>query len=291
MLAQNQTKYFFRFLKLCSVLIIAFSVASCDLFFQKELQQDVRLSYYRYQSYRVNDSIESSLGRIQAYRTLLSQAGEDDALITPRKKNMLLSELYTSLGNEYFNLYRLEEAVENSTIAIGFNIANQHAYYNRGYFYQLLGKDSLAIEDYTKTLMNDNNYVDAYYNRAIIFENKKDYPKAVADYSEAVKLCPSYLVDIYNNRGNAYHEMNALKEAIADYNKALEIDSTKAITYCNRAEVYLKLNDMAKANADYKRATELDSTNIQILKRVKAFRELMDQDTLVHDVLRGGDIL
>ena len=43
----------------------------------------------------------------------------------------------------------------------------------------------------------------AYVNRARSYSDKKDYDRAIADYSEAIKLDPR-LATAYNLRGLAY---------------------------------------------------------------------------------------
>ncbi len=248
-------------------------LSSCNIF-ENEFKQDKQLAYYRYQVHVIPDSIPLTTGRIAAYRTIIEQASADELLITPRKKNKLLSEVYNLLSGEYYELGDMERAISKSTLAIVLNGANEHAFYNRACIYQTLGRDSLAIEDYTKTLMFNDHFVDSYYNRGIIYEKQTDFQLAIEDYSRAIKLNPPYIVDIYNNRGNVYQEMQFYTKALDDYNKALALDSTLAITYCNRADTYLKLGESEKALADYKKAYQSDSLNLAILDKIDKLRKM-----------------
>lgn len=246
---------------------LLFLASSCN-FFEDEFKQDKRLAYYRYQVHNIPDSISTSLGRVSAYKSIIEAASVDNLLITPRKKNMLLSEVYNIISGEYYESNNMDEAIANSTLSIVLNGANPHAYYNRACIYQTLGKDSLAILDYTKALVYDDHYTDSYYNRGIIYEKQTDFQLAIEDYSNAIAQSPTYVVDIYNNRGNVYQEMRFFDKAIGDYNKALAIDSTLAITYCNRADTYMKLGESEKALLDYKKAFQADSCNIAILEKI-----------------------
>jgi tetratricopeptide (TPR) repeat protein len=62
---------------------------------------------------------------------------------------------------------------------------------------------------------------------------KKDYDRAIADYSEALRLDPTTLpggtrVVTYNNRCNAYADKKDYAHAIADYGQAIGIDPKNA---------------------------------------------------------------
>jgi tetratricopeptide (TPR) repeat protein len=45
----------------------------------------------------------------------------------------------------------------------------------------------------------------SYNNRGIAYQKKRQYDKAISDYSKAIEINPRY-ADAYNNRGNAYGE-------------------------------------------------------------------------------------
>lgn len=271
-LSTNYTRMMISFKMLTFCLGTLLFANSCNVF-EDEFKQDKQLAMYRYQMYIIPDSIASVNGRLQAYKTIIDQASADELLITPRKKNKLLSEVYNTLSGYHFELGDMERAVANSTLSIVLNGTNQDAFYNRACIYQALGKDSLAILDYSKAIMFDERYTDSYYNRGIIYEKQTDYQLAIEDYSQAIKLSPIYIVDVYNNRGNVYQEMKFYKKALADYDKALALDSMHAITYCNRADTYMKLEEPEKALEDYKKAYKTDSLNIAILEKINHLKK------------------
>ena len=45
----------------------------------------------------------------------------------------------------------------------------------------------------------------AYINRGHAYINKGDYDRAIADYTEAIRLDPKYAI-AYGNRGKAYRQ-------------------------------------------------------------------------------------
>ena len=68
----------------------------------------------------------------------------------------------------------------------------------------------------------------AVENRALASYDKKDFDRAIADFSSAIELDPAS-VDAYRVRGNAYAEKGNLINAMTDYDKALSLDPTDAI--------------------------------------------------------------
>lgn len=252
-------------------------ISSCDIFFKKELRQDQKLAYYRHRAYVINDSIKSNAERIKAYKTLVAQASEDKHLITLRKKNMLLSEIYTSIGAEYYDTFRADDAIESCNLAIMLNVENKEAYFNRGCLYELIGNDSLAIDSYTKALEANENFADAYYNRGMIYENNTDFQLAIEDYSQAIKLNPPYLTDVYNNRGNTYQRMKFYDKAINDYTIAIEIDSMKAMTYYNRANAYLQKGMEEDALTDYQKVLQIDPQNRMVIDKIKDIKKDVEE--------------
>ena len=65
------------------------------------------------------------------------------------------------------------------------------------------GEYDKAIAHYSEALRLNPKDADAYYNRGIAWERRGEYDKAIADYSEAIRLNPNY-ADAYYNRGIAW---------------------------------------------------------------------------------------
>jgi tetratricopeptide (TPR) repeat protein len=55
-----------------------------------------------------------------------------------------------------------------------------------------------------------------------VYGNKEEYDRAIADYTQALKLDPKYAL-AYSNRGFAYEQKGQKTLAIQDYEKALAI--------------------------------------------------------------------
>ena len=106
--------------------------------------------------------------------------------------------------------------------------------------------------------LHDHELAVEYYNRGVRYAKDGDYDRAIADYTDAIRLDPKY-ADAYGNRGNAYRDKHDLDRAIAEYNEALEI-RPGAIDYFNRGNAYYVKQDYERAIADYTQAIRLDPT-------------------------------
>src|SRR5678815_3632993 len=72
----------------------------------------------------------------------------------------------------------------------------------------------------------------AYYNRGVALQTKERWEKAIADYTEAIKLKRDY-AEAYFARGVAFDETGDPERAIADYTEAINIRPNYAEAYCN----------------------------------------------------------
>lgn len=88
---------------------------------------------------------------------------------------------------------------------------------------------------------------------------KKDYDKAITDYSKALKIKPDYELALYN-RGSALVSKRNYDEAIKDYNKVIDLKSEYVdIYYTARGNVWKAKKEYSKAIDDYSEAIKINS--------------------------------
>jgi tetratricopeptide (TPR) repeat protein len=124
-----------------------------------------------------------------------------------------------------------------------------------------------------------------FLDRGILFAMKGEYDKAIADFSEALKLDPnlnaayqlrgralyasvSYVTDLDENfsgvgslsKGGqvSLEEQRVYDQAIADYNQAISLNPKFAGAYTNRGNAYGIKGEYDRAIADYTQAIALD---------------------------------
>jgi tetratricopeptide (TPR) repeat protein len=96
-------------------------------------------------------------------------------------------------------------------------------------------------------------------------EEKGDYPGALADYNQVIRIDPKYAL-AYNNRGYLkMQRLNDVNGALADFNRSISINPTFATAYNNRAFLKEdKLNDFNGALADYGKSLQIDPTDAKV---------------------------
>jgi len=86
--------------------------------------------------------------------------------------------------------------------------------------------------------------------------NAGEYERAIADFSEAIRLDPKN-ANAYRVRGFTYFFKCDYDSAIADYTEAIRLDPTNAAAYYWRARAYLAKGQPAAAERDFAQAKRL----------------------------------
>ena len=93
-----------------------------------------------------------------------------------------------------------------------------------------------AIADYTEAIRLDPRGASAYAGRADAWRCARDYDKAIADYTEAIRLDPKD-ARIYRWRGVAWREKKEHGKAISDFDEAIRLDPKDPYAPYHRAVV------------------------------------------------------
>jgi tetratricopeptide (TPR) repeat protein len=131
------------------------------------------------------------------------------------------------------------------------------AFNNRGYAYSDKGDNDRAIADYSEAIRLDPKSATAFKNRGIAYLEKGDNDRAIADYSAAIRIDPED-ANAFNSRGVAYRAKGDPARAIADYNEAIRLDPKSAMAFDNRGNAYHAKGDNERAIADYNEAIRLN---------------------------------
>ncbi len=123
------------------------------------------------------------------------------------------------------------------------------AFYSRANAYEKLGSHHSAIDDFTKAIELDPNYLQAYWGRGVSRRAIGDKAGYLADYSKAIDLDPTN-AKAYFMRGLTYYGLGKEREAIADYDRAIEIEPGYLDAYCERGRCY-RTGERALADFDY----------------------------------------
>jgi tetratricopeptide (TPR) repeat protein len=124
-----------------------------------------------------------------------------------------------------------DEAIAGCTAAIqsgklsGVGLAI--VFYGRGYEYQLQESSSRAIADYSEAIRLHREIVGPFFNRGGLYYRQKDYDRAIADFSEAIRINPQEAA-AFDARGKAERRIGKVTEGNADIAHACSLESA----YC-----------------------------------------------------------
>ncbi|MCY7275518.1 MAG: tetratricopeptide repeat-containing serine protease family protein, partial [Phormidesmis sp. CAN_BIN44] len=139
------------------------------------------------------------------------------------------------------------------------NPKNAGDYYLRASIARQKGDIQAAINDYSKAIELDSNFIDAYFSRGLAWE-AKDFPKAIADFDEIIARPSGDLkIYAYNNRGATRADLGDKQGALEDYTQAIRLDPKSAAAYYSRGIVRFNLGDKQGAIEDSTQAIRLAS--------------------------------
>jgi tetratricopeptide (TPR) repeat protein len=107
-----------------------------------------------------------------------------------------------------------------------------------------------------------------YYNRGVSYSAKDDNDRAIADYSEAIRLDPT-LYPLRINRGLIYFDNNDYGRAITDFSEAIRLNPKQALGFFNRGYVYAVQGNTDRAMPDL---SEADPARSQLYQELSVAR-------------------
>ncbi len=202
------------------------------------------------------------LGRIYAY---LDNPGKATALLNKAQKiNPHLAESYYLEGmiykDDYYKTKREESfkrALSSFQTAIEQNPKHYNAYISLGVMNFERGND-IALDYFNSAIEVAPKSSEAWYNKGIFYQNKKDYATAKNVYREITSFDSLYPKAYYNQ---GYLQLVIDKNndsAIYFFEKAIDIDSNYVEAYNNLGLAYERTGDKTSAKKYYKKALKIN---------------------------------
>lgn len=153
------------------------------------------------------------------YKEALRFFKECESLL-PKNENPLnaIASIYY-LTNDYSN------AANYFTQSLVINPSQPTIHYNLGNCNKSLLKLNLAIKNYSYAIDLDPNFIDAFFNRALLQQELLNMESALSDIEKAIKLCGNkeYLAELYFSKGNMLLDVTKPKDALKLFDKAIQI--------------------------------------------------------------------
>jgi tetratricopeptide (TPR) repeat protein len=163
------------------------------------------------------------------------------------------------------------------------------SFVERGKGYYASRQYDKAIADYTEAIRIAPRYADAYFNRADAWRAKKDDDKALADYTRATRLNPQTPRTLYWN-GYQRRIQKEYDKAIEEYTWSIRLDPRYADAFFGRAYAYIEMRQYDQAIADCTEAVRLETRAVFFSERAYAYRRKGQYDKALEDYDRSVGI-
>ncbi len=133
----------------------------------------------------------------------------------------------------------------------------------------MVNDDKEQIQKFSEMINKYPNIKEFYINRARLYEDNKEYEKALEDYK---KILPNYY--ICSDIATICERNGLTKEAETFYTEDINIDKNNIQKLIRRAYFYARIGEVEKALADCATVLELspDNTTILTLKKILTWK-------------------
>jgi tetratricopeptide (TPR) repeat protein len=149
--------------------------------------------------------------------------------------------------------------------------AKEVAKYSREGFEATEAKDwDKAVDAFRKATELDKkqgpNLASALQHRGMEYTTQQQFPEAITDFSEALKLKPDD-AGIFERRAYVEMKTHDFDKALADYSEAIKLKPKEVRYYLLRGYIYETKGDIKNSMADTEQALKLDPKNEEATSR------------------------
>ena len=152
--------------------------------------------------------------------------------------------VHHSLGFAYYKEGEFDLAQEALQKAIELNPQNANYHYVWGQLLEdwteLEGTWEKAIHEFTRAIELNPSYIEAWYNRGLLYEKLEDLEKACEDFKQVVSRAPAFHA-ARHNLGVLYIKRQQWQDAEQVFEEILEVEPREPDAHYHLAEIYLNL--------------------------------------------------
>lgn len=173
------------------------------------------------------------------------------------RKNPRDPRPYDTMGTNAYGRGDYGAAIVDYSRAIELDPKNAQAYYGRALAYNQGQKYEAALSDMRSVVASALNDANSYAFLGYLESQIGDDDLATADDGRAVELDPTSSYAKFA-RGTAYFDLGYLDAALSEFSDAIRLGPSGAGSYSSRGMVYFAKGDATHAIADYDVALRLD---------------------------------
>lgn len=200
---------------------------------------------------------------------------------------------YVDRAMEHVNAAQFDCALAACSEAIRINPRLASGYACRGGVLRNQFEYAKALEDYDKALSMQPDNGDFYFNRSLVHFGLENTKQALADLEKAIELINSPVGKsfAYSRRAEIYRKEGRLEDSVKDYTEAIRLLPSFPYHHKNRGDVYVELKNYQKAIADFTEALRIDPANVNFYgDRARAYRELGQEELAVKDEMMAKSV-
>jgi Flp pilus assembly protein TadD len=164
---------------------------------------------------------------------------------------------HDNLGSAYLNQHRLDEAINEFTVALNLKPDLAEAHYNLGTVYARQNHLNEAVHEFVTAVTLKPDLAEAHYNLGTVFLKQNRLTEAVHEFITELKLKPDFAM-AHNNLGNAYLRQNRTDEAVNEYITALTLKPDLAEAHYDLGTAYARQNHLNEAVHEFVTAVTLE---------------------------------
>lgn len=187
---------------------------------------------------------------------------ENDAYPKKKKSNVHLEPITNLQLADSEERRMIEDEIHRLTVIINQNPRDVFSLSRRGGLFRKLGLFHDALNDLSLAIYIEPSFMDAYWQRALIYMIFEHYDEALDSLNMCIKFNKTH-AGAYKLRGDVYAIKNDLALAIANYSQAIRYNPTDHEAYFHRAQTYERRNEILLAMDDYVQVTQLNPKNIE----------------------------
>ncbi len=160
-------------------------------------------------------------------------------------------QIFIRMKNGEKCIYHLDQGIK-------YYPQNAWFYFEKGKCLSLMGKETLAIEEFKRTLALDKKNFRAYYFLGKIYRKSAKFNLDYDNFKKATKLNPKNTKYFYHLAEAAYYT-GKLSEASKTVSKIIKVEPENLEFLKLAGNIYVKSKEPAKAEAVYEKAISIDN--------------------------------
>ena len=239
-----------------------------EIYFELSKKKDANPQYPALVKYHLEKSINLNLNYYKSHALMgelmlaYSVFNSDnykkaiDFLNTSLELNYNQERTHMLLGYTFKQLGKEDDAINCFSNSINVNPDFYESYVQLGQIFHLR-KDTLAVVYYNNALRIDSNNSILLYNKALFYQDMKQWNKALDAYAQLHKVDP-FNSNGHYNLGFIHMELRLYDIAVNNFSDAIYSNSEFYEAYYSRGNCFENLGNILQAESDYKRAIELN---------------------------------